>query len=32
MLDLLHDIAPVVLIAAAAALFAVMLWAGTRVH
>jgi hypothetical protein len=32
MLDLLLDIAPIVLIAAAAALFAVMFWAGSRVH
>jgi hypothetical protein len=32
MLDFLRDIGPVLLIGCAAALFAVMLWAGTRVH
>jgi hypothetical protein len=32
MLDLLIDIAPAVLIAGASAVFAAMLWAGSRVH
>ena len=32
MLDLLLDIGPVLLIAGAAAVFAVMFWAGSRVH
>jgi hypothetical protein len=32
MLDFLLDIAPLALIAGAAAVFAVMLWAGSRVH
>jgi hypothetical protein len=32
MLDLLRDIAPAILIGGSAALFAVMLWAGSRVH
>jgi hypothetical protein len=32
MFDLLRDIAPVVLAAGSAAVFAVMLWAGSRVH
>jgi len=32
MLDVLTDIAPVLLTAGAAALFAAMLWAGSRVH
>jgi hypothetical protein len=32
MLDFLRDIGPVLLIAGAAAVFAVMLWAGGRVH
>lgn len=32
MLDLLLDIAPAVVIAGTAALFAAMLWAGARIH
>jgi hypothetical protein len=32
MLDFLRDVAPAILIAGSAALFAVMLWAGSRVH
>jgi hypothetical protein len=32
MLDLLRDIAPAALIAGSAAVFAAMLWAGSRIH
>jgi hypothetical protein len=32
MLDFLRDIAPAALTAGSAAVFAVMLWAGSRVH
>jgi hypothetical protein len=32
MLDLLRDTAPVALVFVAAAVFAVMFWAGSRVH
>jgi hypothetical protein len=32
MIDILRDIAPAVLTAASAAVFAAMLWAGSRIH